>query len=118
MKNIIFLIAFLLHANLGMSLSKGTNYKPTLSFVIASDTTKNDGWSDDSWSLEPLPRVTLQDSAQALSKKQIRKAKKAKKINGQGDVLDSTSNFPRGVGWTSVALALIGLAKILAQNCK
>ena len=108
MKKIFLIFAFLLSANLAWASKDSVTVHPFKTFVL-TDTTINDGWND-SWSPEPLPQEKPQKT------KQGKKAEK--KAARKQEREDNPSNFPRGVAWSSVALALIGLIKIAIQNCK
>lgn len=108
MKKIILLLAFLLSAELAWASKDSVTIHPPKTFVL-TDTTDNDGW-DDSWSPEPLPQEKPQKTKQE-KKAQKKAARKQEKE-------DNPSNFPRGVAWSSVALAALSIIKIIVSNCK
>jgi hypothetical protein len=108
MKKIFLLFMFLLSAELCVAHRDSVEIKQPKTAILA-DTTVNDGWGD-SWSPEPLPQeeTTKTKKEKKAEKKQARQEKREA----------NPSNFPRGVAWSSVALAALGIIKILVSNCK
>ena len=115
MKKLFLLFALFLFTEscIASKVSVVVNPNPPKTVILA-DTTDNDGWDDATWSPDSLPPIQKKQE-----KKEERKREKAeKKAARKQEREDNPSNFPRGVAWSSVALALIGLLKIALQNCK
>ena len=107
---LLFALFFFTESCIASKVSVVVNPNPPKT-VILKDTTDNDGWDDDTtWSYKPLP--------QEKPEKTKKEKKAEKKATRKQEREDNPSNFPRGVAWSSVALALIGLLKIALQNCK
>lgn len=109
MKKILLIFAFVLSAELCLA-SKDSVTTHFATIVMLKDTTDNDGWNDATWSPEQLS----QEKPEKTKKEKKAERKAARKEERE----DNPSNFPRGVAWSSVVIALIGLIKIALQNCK
>jgi hypothetical protein len=113
MKKLFLLFALLISTEscIASKVSVVVNPNPSKT-VILTDTTINDGWDEDTtWSPKPLLPQEKPEKTKAEKKAEKKAARKQERE-------DNPSNFPRGVAWSSVALALIGLIKIAIQTCK
>jgi hypothetical protein len=110
MKRFISIATFLLLTESCMAHKDSMSIRQTRSL----DTTlTNDGWDDDSWNPEPLPKP------EPKSPKQQRQEKRQERREQRQENRETNpSNFPPAVAWSSVALAALGIIKILLQSCK
>lgn len=123
MKKIFFILCFLFSTELCLAHKDSTYNVPQKMWVLSENTaqkdTLNDGWNDDSWSPEPRQKTPEEIEAEKQREKADKQAKKAeRKAQRKQAREDNPSYFPRGVAWSSVALALIGLGKMWLNNCK
>ena len=113
MKKLLLIFAFLLSAEWCLA-SKDSVTTHVDTTVMLKDTTENDGWSDEwnsaTWSLMPFP----QDKPEKTKQEKKAERKQARREERE----NNPSNFPRGVAWSSVGIALIGLIKLAVQQCK